>query len=927
MSATTSDDRLVTVLLTTTLGRVKGADGPPPLGPVGWSRLASTLDAADVTPASLLTMSPAEIEALNDPAAEPDRLMTLVRRAGPVAMELEHLADLGIWVMTGGDADYPDRLRTTLGRGAPPVLFGSGERTLLSGGGLAIVGSRDAGPGADAFAVELASRAAAGGTTVISGAARGIDSAAMRGAIEGGGRVVGVSADRLDRRIRDPEIRDAILVDRLALITPYVPSSGFSVRTAMGRNKLIYGLATVAVVVSSSRGSGGTWAGATEALKLGQTPVFVWDGGDQRGRSGLIEAGAHALPSTGGSIAPEDLAAWAALTEPAAPAEPQMGLFSETPARPKARRSRAKGTARSAPASQPAPDVLAFVEQEAAAATSDIDLRRRLDLAPPELRSGIHPHWLAFDYALRDSGDGQLHERFGGLGPRHAMPDGSAIPPLVADVEPAIIEAWRIALARVTSPHARARYGDLLWQRHEADAPAAARAAIDGYLAIVDGSDSPMSAAKGGARAVDLALELNDRDRLSKAGVAIVGRIDRSLASDVREPGLVVRLAAAASRIPAAQAPVGLDEAISRIETAYEAEPPLLDGLADIQERRAQHADRLGVRRRQVARWQALAETDQGGARMFHLQRALAMAQSFGLHPEIEELKLALQSIDHSSLDLKRLETAVDVDRGPIVRTIARIVGDDSFPQALGRMVDALGPIAGDPEANEKFVDEMTEEFPLQSMFPAHILGPEQTTIRIAISAQDHRHVGVARQEGISIAFYGTLVVDILDAALERYGLPPETDLSNVFTGPLVESEKADKLARATIHYLRGDADAAGHLLAPRLEAILRRLARTAGLLVTRPPSGVRTGGVLSLGDILSSLRGRIDEAWRRFFVNLLSDPLGRNLRNDIGHGLIDEVSRDSAAVLIYAAVALARFESVPAPTPADQAVSDPIAP
>jgi predicted Rossmann fold nucleotide-binding protein DprA/Smf involved in DNA uptake len=43
----------------------------------------------------------------------------------------------------------------------------------------------------------------------------------------------------------------------------------------MGRNKLIYALSDLAVVVASAAGSGGTWAGAIEALKAGWVPVFV----------------------------------------------------------------------------------------------------------------------------------------------------------------------------------------------------------------------------------------------------------------------------------------------------------------------------------------------------------------------------------------------------------------------------------------------------------------------------------------------------------------------------------------------------------------------------------------------------------------------------------------------------------------------------
>jgi predicted Rossmann fold nucleotide-binding protein DprA/Smf involved in DNA uptake len=53
----------------------------------------------------------------------------------------------------------------------------------------------------------------------------------------------------------------------LCLVTPFSPNAGFSIGAAMGRNRLIYCLADYAIVVASDAESGGTWAGATEALK------------------------------------------------------------------------------------------------------------------------------------------------------------------------------------------------------------------------------------------------------------------------------------------------------------------------------------------------------------------------------------------------------------------------------------------------------------------------------------------------------------------------------------------------------------------------------------------------------------------------------------------------------------------------------------
>ncbi len=201
-------------------------------------------------------------------------------------------------------------LRDRLGSWAPPVLFGSGPASLLDGGGIAIVGSREADDEAVAFTTRLAAAAAAGGSFVVSGGARGIDVAAMRAAFEAGGSVVGLVPEGVERRLREASTRSAVAGGRAVIVSPYHPSAAFSAGAAMGRNKLIYALSDVAVVVSSTDGSGGTWTGAVEALKGGWVPVLVRDEpGVPAGNRSLVGLGAAPLSSDsiGESLKPADL--------------------------------------------------------------------------------------------------------------------------------------------------------------------------------------------------------------------------------------------------------------------------------------------------------------------------------------------------------------------------------------------------------------------------------------------------------------------------------------------------------------------------------------------------------------------------------------------------------------------------------------------
>jgi predicted Rossmann fold nucleotide-binding protein DprA/Smf involved in DNA uptake len=190
------------------------------------------------------------------------------------------------------------------------VLFTAGRRRLLDQGGIAGVGSRNIDESGQAFAREIGRKCALNSLPLISGGARGTDALAMQSAIEAGGAAVGVLADSLERAVRGADLREALENGNLALITPYSPAASFTVGAAMGRNRLIYALADYAVVVSSDVETGGTWRGATEALKAKWCVVFVRTGDNApAGNRELLKKGAIALPESEISGI-EDIAEW-----------------------------------------------------------------------------------------------------------------------------------------------------------------------------------------------------------------------------------------------------------------------------------------------------------------------------------------------------------------------------------------------------------------------------------------------------------------------------------------------------------------------------------------------------------------------------------------------------------------------------------------
>lgn len=271
---------------------------PKPLSAHEWAKFAYWLKDRGLQPASLLSDDPKQLlSGWMDRGITQGRIEYLLGRGGALGLALEKWQRAGLWVLTRSDADYPERLKRRLKLEAPPVLFGCGSKSLLSKGGIAIVGSRNASADDLSFAIEFGAEAASQGLSIVSGGARGIDESAMLGALECEGTVVGVLADSLLRSATSAKYRRYLISNDLALVSPFNPEAGFHAGNAMARNRYIYCLADGGVVVAASRHMGGTWNGATENLRFGWVPLWVkCDTDPNSGNAGLVRHGAKWLP-------------------------------------------------------------------------------------------------------------------------------------------------------------------------------------------------------------------------------------------------------------------------------------------------------------------------------------------------------------------------------------------------------------------------------------------------------------------------------------------------------------------------------------------------------------------------------------------------------------------------------------------------------
>ena len=180
--------------------------------------------------------------------------------AEPAAVDAaaSSLLAAGARVVVVGSPCYPDRLADAWPElGAPLWVFALAAGPLPAGPAVAVVGTRHPTLDGARTARELGALLAKHDVAVISGMARGIDQAAHLGAIDAGGRPVGVlgTGFGVDYPRHDGPLRDAIAASG-GLVSELLPGALPQKRNFLWRNRIISALADVTVVVEGRAGSG-----------------------------------------------------------------------------------------------------------------------------------------------------------------------------------------------------------------------------------------------------------------------------------------------------------------------------------------------------------------------------------------------------------------------------------------------------------------------------------------------------------------------------------------------------------------------------------------------------------------------------------------------------------------------------------------------
>jgi len=212
-----------------------------------------------------------------------------------LASELKRITDFGCHVLIQADEHYPELLRQIYD--PPIVLYVKGELTAKDKNAVALVGSRQTTHYGIETARKLAYQLAYVGVTVVSGGARGIDTAAHQGALAGKGRTVCVLGTGINL-VFPPE--NAELFERIAangaVVTQFPFNRPADKQSFPIRNRIVAGMTLGTVVVEANLTSGALIT-ANMAVEAGRQ-VFAIPGRIDSPRS----KGCHELIKKGAKL-------------------------------------------------------------------------------------------------------------------------------------------------------------------------------------------------------------------------------------------------------------------------------------------------------------------------------------------------------------------------------------------------------------------------------------------------------------------------------------------------------------------------------------------------------------------------------------------------------------------------------------------------
>lgn len=479
-----------------------------------------------------------------------------------------------------------------------------------------------------------------------------------------------------------------------------------------------------------------------------------------------------------------------------------------------------------------------------------------------------------------------------------------AWPPEPRAVEADVVELWTALAGLVTHPAAVARLNDLLFEGHHGSRRDTAQRAAEAYVQV--GSERPVDYEQlhALARAWHLArsVKLAAIDEEARRQMAELAEAALEFADDLPSGMLLppLEILAQGPLAKTSPDPIATDEILAAFAQAVcDGE----DATTIAQLRRARTKDRDERERiidDEVDGYFRHAGTraDDGLARMFFLETASRRAKALGRPAKARDAAAELQRLA-PKVPYQRFRQEFSLPRYIPEAFLAGFTRSSDWRDGL-RYFFSTKPPTGSLEAID---EQAARPRGLLDLVQNVVVGshgmPRSTTDGEDDALASRRH-DIARlyagHEGLQLSIG-------LDRMKTRYGAPTEDGIvAVVLEGGASDPLLARSFAKALRHYWAGDYESSVHLVAPKIEAAMRNLLCELDEGIYRVEIGDKAGGYPGVHNLLKELEEiALDESWAYFLRWLFLGPHGANLRNEVAHGYVPDISPPMAALALRA--------------------------
>ncbi len=542
----------------------------------------------------------------------------------------------------------------------------------------------------------------------------------------------------------------------------------------------------------------------------------------------------------------------------------------------------------------------------------------------------------AFRPPLGDPGRAYYQSLMSGAdneGKEHSFPDR-------AEVTPEIIAYWLERSRVVRHPVLRARYADLAWDLAQTTPGlrpdvTAARTAIDAYLEALDPRFTPSEyeAGEKAGRALNVALQINDQDRVAQLKFAILD-LDGSerdsapsgqlgLACDLLLPTAEqVHLSAAEESAVIARQESLLKLEAERCQATDDANPAAVPDpfpmervalrLAQYYRRRGLHEEVRRVLNVFADAYSLVASRADALVGTVWLNRTQAVLRDFGQTAAADRVLALLQGLGKSVTEgMRRITSHVEIKIEDLDK-VADAILKRPVGEQCARIAVYFQPSLSTLEGQ---VLELSERFPLQSLFPTMLFDDGGRPVATIGGITEDLKGRVVLQMGRNIALESPFLRHVLDRFWNEVDL---VALLQVFGEcPLFDETHLTVIRLGLLAHRQGDWITSLHLLVPQIEHGLRTL--VAGTDTIYRPG--RHGGLFlkNIDELLreSAVERVLGPDFVAYAKVLLTDQRGLNVRHEIAHGMIgaDQMTSTLADRVLHVLFLLVRVRQK---TPSD---------